>query len=136
MEILIDNKYNQIYIDQDTGIHYHITKKDTMYMSEEEFKDMLLKWKQSILTIRPKYSIVDNRDFNFFIAPEMQLWTVENIANEVYKVLEKSCFVMPEEFIANLSVAQLTDEVNQKEEEQRMHYFSTMEKAKSWILSE
>jgi len=135
MEILIDDKYNQIYLDQETSIHYHITKEETLYMSDEEFKDMLLNWKQSILTTQPKYSIVDNRDFNFCIAPEVQLWAAENIAAYVYKVLEKFCFVMPEEFITNLSVAQLTDEVNQTREEKRMHYFSDMEKAKNWILS-
>ncbi|OJJ14552.1 hypothetical protein BKI52_43025 [marine bacterium AO1-C] len=135
METLIDNKYNRIYLDPEYSIHYHITKKETMYMSEEEFKDMLFRWKQTIFDTRPKYSIVDNRDFNFFISPDLQVWTAENIANSAYEILEKFCFVMPEEFIANLSIAQLTDEVNQKNEEKKMHYFSDIAQAKNWVLT-
>lgn len=136
MEILVDNRYNQIYFDHQTSIHYHITKKDTMHMSEEEFKDMLFVWKKSIATIRPQYSLVDNRNFNFFIAPDLQVWVSQNITNPAVEKLDKFCFVMPEEFIANLSITQLTQEANQTNNEKKVHFFGDFEKAKQWILGD
>lgn len=135
METLFDDKYNKVLFDKAISLHYNINKAATIYMSEEQFKTLLFKWKTSVFNTQPRLILVDNRALQFPVSPDLQLWTVENISTPVLEmpVVEKFCFVMPEEFISNLSIAQLTGEANIKTGKNKIRYFSNLEEAKAWL---
>lgn len=138
MEILIDNKFNTISYDQGNHIYYHITKAATIAMSEGEFKNMLLKWKELIIKRAPQLILVDNREFNFPISPDLQAWAAKNISVPVMNMdsVQKFCFIMPEEFVSNLSIAQLTTETNHMTSQAQIQYFSELEEGKTWLLAQ
>lgn len=135
MEMLINDKFNKITLDSETGIHYHITKAETTFMRESEFKDMLLAWKKTVFETEPALILVDNREFQFPISPTMQMWVAENISAPVLALesVTRFCFVMPEEFIANLSISQLTAESNNLSTDTQMKYFASKEEAEQWL---
>ena len=135
MEILVNDKYNEIFFDKELSFHYNINKASTLYMSEHQFRELLLKWKASVFEMKPRLILVDNREFNFPISPDLQLWMVENISTPVLEMpgVEKFCFVVPEELISKLSITQLTDEANEKTDKNEIRYFGSLEEAKLWL---
>lgn len=135
METLINDQYNEIFFDQELSLHYNINKATTLHMSENQFRELLIKWKDSVFAIKPRLVLVDNRAFHFPISPDLQQWMVEHISTPVLEMpcVEKFCFVMPEEFISNLSLSQLADEANNDTDKNKIHYFGDLEEAKAWL---
>ncbi|WP_299461971.1 hypothetical protein [uncultured Microscilla sp.] len=135
MEILTKNEFNDIFFDQKLSLHYNINKSETLYMNENEFREMLLNWRASVFEIKPRLVLVDNREFQYPISPELQLWMVEHISTPVLEMpsVDKFCFVMPEEFIAHLSITQFTEEANNVIEENHIRYFGSLTEAMTWL---
>ncbi len=138
METLFSNKFNDIVYNEQNGIHYHITKEATSSMSEQEFREMLLNWKKVMSESQVKLILVDNRNFQFPISPELQTWTAQNISTPVLALdsVQKFCFVLPEEFIAQLSISQLTSESNNISQAEQLKYFANPEQAEEWLLAD
>ncbi|EAY25974.1 hypothetical protein [Microscilla marina] len=135
MEILIKDKFNDILFDQKLSLHYNTNKSDTFDMSESEFREMLLKWRASVFETKPRLVLVDNREFQYPISPEIQLWMVEHISTPVLEMpgVDKFCFVMPEEFISHLSITQFTEEANNVIEKNHIRYFGSLTEAMAWL---
>ena len=137
METLIDDKFNKIILDSESGIHYQIVKAETALIRESELQDMLLTWKKTVFETQAALLLVDNRKFQSAVSPEMQIWAAENISAPVLALdsVTKFCFVMPEEFVANLSVSQLTTESSKVAGNTLMKYFANKEEAEQWLMS-
>ncbi|EAY24891.1 hypothetical protein [Microscilla marina] len=137
METLFSDQFNDITYNKENGIHYHITKPATAQMTEAEFKQMLLNWKQLMLSCNPQWVLVDSLNFQFPISPDLQNWVVQNITMPVLTIgsIIKSSFVLPEEFISQLSVSQFTDEANHVSPKNNLQYFSSREAAEVWLKS-
>lgn len=138
MEILIDNKFHTISYDKDSQICYHITKATTIAMLEDDFRQMLLTWKELVMRVGPRLLLVDNREFNFPVSPDLQTWAAKNINVPVMALdnVQKFCFIMPEEFVANLSIVQLTTETSNMTNQAQIEYFSELEEGKTWLLAQ
>lgn len=137
METLFNSRFDEIILNKQTEILYHVTKPETVKMYEHEFKEMLLNWKKHVFTINPRLILIDNLQFLFPISPDLQIWAAENVGNPILSLdsVQKLCFVMPEEFIARLSISQLTDEANAISDNTQMKYFSNKVEASGWLLS-
>ncbi|WP_291726577.1 STAS/SEC14 domain-containing protein [Bernardetia sp.] len=102
-------------------------------MTEEEFKDEMLGFRELFLQHKPKKELVNTKDFLFTIHPEIQKWTDENIhklQNE-QGCLKKVAFIVSEDVIAALSVEQIFDEENSAAFNVR--YFSERQEAEEWL---
>ncbi|EAY24892.1 hypothetical protein [Microscilla marina] len=137
METLFSDQFNDIFYNKENGIHYHITKPATAQMTEAEFRQMVLNWKQLMLSCEPQWILIDNRDFQFPISPDLQNWVAQNVSAQVLALdsIIKSCFVLPEEFISQLSVSQLSDEAKNVSQKDSVRYFSSQEAAEVWLKS-
>lgn len=138
METLFSDKFNDIYYNPTNGIHYHITKPETIRMTEPEFKEMVLNWKKVMLEVTPQFILIDNRDFQFPITPDLQTWIAQNVSIPVLSQasVKKSCFVLPKEFIAQLSVSQLTEEAKNAAQGEVVRYFSDKKEAEEWLTND
>ncbi|HAS44893.1 MAG TPA: hypothetical protein DCS93_30715 [Microscillaceae bacterium] len=136
MDMLFNDRYNQTYFDPTTLLHYNTKKADTKYMSEDEFKELLINWKNSVLANNPKLILVDNQQFSFPISPDLQLWMVKHISTPVLQLpsVEKFCFVMSKDFISKISMDQFTNEANNDTKKNKIKYFGDLEEAKKWLL--
>ncbi|OJJ23899.1 hypothetical protein BKI52_05990 [marine bacterium AO1-C] len=137
MKEFVNDQFNRVYFDESNAIHYHITKADTAIMLEHDFKEMLLKWKESVFEVNPKKILVNNLEFDFPISPELQMWTVANASKPVMELpsVEKFCFVMPTELVPKLSVSQLTQESNKMGGRIQLRFFGSYENAHNWLLT-
>ncbi|EAY24889.1 hypothetical protein [Microscilla marina] len=137
METLFSDQFNDITYNKENGIHYHILKPTTAQMTEAEFKQMLLNWKQLMFSCNPQWILVDSLNFHFPISPTLQTWVVQNITMPVLAIgsVIKYFFVLPEEFISQLSISQFTDEANNVSQEGKIKYFSSKEAAEIWLKS-
>lgn len=137
MEVLVDDRYNKMYIDEEASIHYHITKKDTMYMTEQEFRDMLMTYKGSVIENKPSLILIDNRELQFPISPDLQDWITQHVTIPIIQtgLTGKCCFVLPKELISKLSISQLSQEMSAAQNIMKLKYFADFEEAKNWLLA-
>ncbi|EAY25973.1 hypothetical protein [Microscilla marina] len=135
METLLKDKFNDILFDQKLSLHYNTNKSETLHMSESEFKTLLLKWRASIFETKPRLVLVDNRELQYPISPELQLWMVENITTPILEMpsVDKFCVIVPQEFISHLSMNQLTEEVNQVIKQNPVRHFDNLTEAMAWL---
>ncbi|WP_299460851.1 hypothetical protein [uncultured Microscilla sp.] len=135
METLFSDQFNDIIYNKENGIHYHILKPTTAQMTEVEFRQMLLNWKQLMFSHNPQSILVDSLNFHFPISPDLQDWVLQNITTPVLAIgsVLGYCFVLPEEFISQLSISQFTDEAKNASSEEVMQYFSSREAAEIWL---
>ena len=138
MELITKDRYNEIKFDESAHLHYHIMKDATSDMSEEELRNILFVWKESVFKLRPKFLLIDSRDLNFPISPDFQDWITDNIAQPVANLEEvkKVCYVIPDEFISKLSITQLTDEHKEAVTNSKFKYVTTVEAAMQWFTNE
>ncbi|WP_299460849.1 hypothetical protein [uncultured Microscilla sp.] len=137
METLFSDQFNDILYNKENGIHYHVTKPTTAQMTETEFKQMLLNWKQLMVSHNPRWILVDSLNLHFPVSPELQNWLVQNITIPVLAIgsIIKSSFVLPQEFISQLSVSQFMDEASNVSPKNNLQYFSSREAAEIWLKS-
>lgn len=137
METILDNPHNTIYFDQENQLHYQVTKPATGNLYEEEFKEMLITWKESIFKLEPRLLLIDNRELQYPITPTVQEWIAQNITLPIaeHGAVKKCCFVMPQEFIAQLSQSQLNQEIETVNHTVSFSYFADLEEAKAWLLA-
>ena len=138
MKLIIKDRYNEIKFDESAHLHYHIMKDATSDMSEEELKNLLFIWKESVFKLRPKFLLIDSRDLDFPISPDFQNWITDNIAQPVANLEEvrKVCYVIPDEFISKLSITQLTGDHKEVIKSSKFKYVATIEEAKQWFTDE
>ncbi len=136
MEILFTDQYHETIFDPISQIHQHTAKPATVNMSEEEFKDMIKTWKETVFKANPTYLLIDNRDLNFPISPTLQEWVMMNAGIPAMNLssVKKLCFVIPKELISRLSVTQLSDDQEKIVESAEMAYFDNLESAHTWLL--
>ncbi|MDX1903953.1 MAG: hypothetical protein SFU27_07325 [Thermonemataceae bacterium] len=93
---------------------------------------------QMLANRKLQFVLTDTRHFSFPISPELQL---EYGAYSTKKFIELGCqklaVILPDELIANLSVQQLVEEVDDMHIAQKFEtrYFKNTMEAKEWLTS-
>ncbi len=124
MIVLFDDKF--ISISESDKILELKFKKETENMTDEQFKECALKWAEAVKDKKTKRLLVDIREFNYELSPEIVAWRNKNVVavyNEV--AAEKFAFISDKETVkqddpANTFVTK---------------YFSSIEEAKNWLQS-
>lgn len=105
MEKIIDNEFNEISFDKETSLHCHIVKAASSKMFADDFKAMLITWRETVFKLQPQLLLIDNRKQLFPISPDLQAWITEEVGAPVMH-LPYVKNIMPEDFITRLSMSQ------------------------------
>jgi hypothetical protein len=81
-------------------------------LSENEFKEMILKWFDFAKSFDVSIALTDLTRFTFAMTPDLQTWTTENVTVPLAKNYKyrKHAFIVPEEFFAKVSIDQFAEE--------------------------
>lgn len=135
MEIVYKDRFVEFFYEAQHTLFFDKWTVETDEMTEEKFKELILLRLHFIQEKSIKFALTDTKEFVYPIRPDLQDWIVEN-SSEVEKTygLQKHAFIMPEDFITNLSVEQFIDEAEEKEMATSA-YFSNQEEARNWLFS-
>lgn len=136
METVYENEYvvMQYYADKKLTeqIWYPTSKK----MSEINFREFMIFWREFVIKNGVKYHLIDARAFIFTIRPTLQDWiATEIVGPTVQKGFEKIAQVLPEkDLFAQISVEQTMDE-NASQGGLNFAHFASLEEGRKWLLS-
>lgn len=119
-------------INGNTG--FSVWNPNTSIMTDEEYIEIL---KENIQVSKAnhqvKYILADMRQFAYTMGTEVQAWVLENYGVGMKDAgILRMAIVMPNDFIANLSVEQAVDE---SKKEVPVNYFSNFEDAENWLYA-
>jgi len=109
----------------------------TESMSDVEYKQTFSSIADIIEKNNIKVWLGDTLEFKTPIVPTLQDWTANELNPRLVKAgLKKMAMIVPEEFIAQISVEQSVDEMNSRniENQFEIKYFEKIEDAKIWLL--
>jgi SpoIIAA-like len=110
-----------------------IWAETTGEMSEEEYRNHVKLYLETVCTHKPNRILVDTSYFYFHIAPQTQLWINEEIFPATIEAgLEKMAIIVSRDFISMLSVEQTMSE--NPNLGFSVHYFVNKEDALAWLL--
>jgi hypothetical protein len=134
METLYQDKFVLITYEESKHLLIDVWTEETEDLDEADFKKLLFTWQGYMKEKNAKFALTDTLRFRLPMTPDLQEWTVKNItlplSNEYNYT--KHAFIMPAEFIANLSIEQFTSETNK--EASFTKYFADMTQARKWLL--
>jgi len=104
-------------------------------MDTKEFKQEMLEY----LTLYDKYDIkfvlVDSREMNYPVVPEIQDWANENIIAKIITRLKKIAFIMPKDIFEQISIQQAMEDSQENDSNEMLtNYFDDDAKAMEWLL--
>ncbi len=114
MKTLHNDDYFSVQFDEEREIIVDIWSEKSEELDAEDFQALLLSWKALVLQHNADKAITDLVHFRFPMTPDVQEWTLKNITVPLSQEgnYRKHAFIMPQEFIANLSIEQFTEENN------------------------
>lgn len=137
-----ESDYCVVYFDEKTCLYEQYWYKESEKMDVKDFKEMVVKTSAITKGMRlPLLNIlIDNREFLFSIAPELQEWHANYVSPKLQKriidiSLVKTAYVASNDFISQLSIEQTADE-NLNKLDTTTRYFETLEEARAWLLDE
>lgn len=104
----------------------------TATMTEEQYKQEQLQTLEFVLKYQPKNLLINSRQLQFIITPDLQDWTNAHLVNPCIEAgVEKFAFVMPEGIIAQVAIHQAIDD--NPVQKSRTAFFSDKEQAFQWL---
>lgn len=132
---IFENTFAKCIVDRNEEILYLTWFESTRNMRDKDYKDTmrlyLEKYNENVPdSLKGLPALIDFRKFFFGIHPELQEWTNKKIFPYFKgdQINAKIAILASEGFIAQLSIEQLTENVN-------FQHFSLEEKAKIWVKS-
>lgn len=109
---------------------------DSANMSEEEYKNELVKYADLVVAHRPKNFLVNSSDFAFAVSPNVQLWIAENIfSRTMHPDAEKMAIIVSSDVFAQVSIEQTVEEASELLGKLNTRYFDVVEDAMKWLKS-
>lgn len=133
-QILHDNAFMTISLLEDgTSLDVEVKKGSEDYTDEAYREDQFVIF-NCIKTYKPRTIQVDLRALAFTVTPELQVWTAQHvIAPAADFGLQRIAHIMPEDFIANLAIEQLEQEVQGTSNSIEICIFKNKEEALPWL---
>lgn len=132
----MEEVYQSKYVKQ----FYHPEKKileviwtEGGLMTEEEYRKESLNFLEIADKYQSKGNLIDTRDFQYIISPDMQEWLNTAVFPKLMATgVQKMAFLVTEELFAQVSIEQTMNEEAAKEGFQT-HFFENREAAMSWL---
>lgn len=132
--ILHDDEYTKITFDEDSRIMNNI-RKHNPELSDADYKEQSLLLAELVEKHQPQYIIMNSRDMEFTIAPELQKWVNITIFPRLIKAgLKKGAFIVSDDLFTQVSIKQTLEE--DQASAFSIKYFDNVEDAKTWLLDE
>ncbi len=107
--------------------------KTTDKMTDEQYKNDMLKFAELAILHKPKYHLIKSVDFSYIITINMQDWTNNNIFPQLIEAgIKKIAFLVSAEIVSQLSIEQTLEEKNASAF--AIKYFDVETDAKKWLL--
>ncbi|WP_375561203.1 hypothetical protein ACE193_01215 [Bernardetia sp. OM2101] len=107
----------------------------TESMNAKEFKEEMQSLADMITEENVKFILSITKDLRFPIVPELQEWILEVIVPQFTDAkIEKQAMIVPEEFIAQLSMEQTVDDVELSKHTHESKFFTEVEEAQAWFF--
>lgn len=133
MDIIFQNQYITMYVDQDKSLINDVWQPTSDTMSLNEFKEILTIWKDCIIQNKLSKSLIDARTMAFVIDPEIQGWIAEEINTPARKAgLQKVATLLPSSIFEKVALEQTMSELEEIEGFQRK-MFDDEALAKEWL---
>ena len=117
------------------GLMEEYYTEETENMTTEILKELMRKLVGFWKIYKPTYYYSDMQHFKYPISPEMQKWVDQNIATKAIEYgMKKTARLMSQDFIAQLSIKQLTEEKAYAESIINK-FFDNEKDAKDWLFS-
>lgn len=133
METIYENRYLNLSFDTDRSLLALIWQPETINMYTADYKEQTNVIRDTFIEHRAARLLADTRKLNFPITPELQAWTNEHLTYVLQQNgLERTAVIMSEDFISQLAIEQIADDV---EADQRSDYrfFSDYNEALDWL---
>lgn len=137
-----EDKYCLVYFDEAEAAYEQCWYSETQNLSDKSFKGIIRNVSSLIHGEKRKAikSLLDTRDFLFSILPELQLWHADFVASKMSSYvtnseLNRTAALLSSNFISQLSIKQAMDENKSANNYGATHYFSYLEKARTWLMA-
>lgn len=131
---LLENRFCTYYYDKETNFLIQLWTNENEQMEEEDYKNEMLNYLHFVQKYSVPIALIDLKQFNFTIAPQLQIWVDTNIAVYANKIVGKIAFVFPQDLMVELSVDQVMTEKEGKNYK-ALNYFDNVKSAKDWLLA-
>ena len=102
-------------------------------MTEDDYKEEMKNYLKFVTTYKFRRALINTRDFNFIIKPDVQQWVDTKIATEASKIIHAIAFVIPTDAFAEASIRQVMMERNAMYV--NIEFFDDLEQARQWLLT-
>ncbi len=131
METLYKSKYIIIEFDKARSYMKVTRTKETEFYNDEEYLKENKIWESLVDKYKPKYALIDQREFYYIVAPDIQELLKKTIIKTATKnKLKKLAIVEPEDLFTKASVYQIFDDINNF----YLQYFKDIESAEKWLF--
>ncbi len=134
---ILNNEYVHIDLEADNSLAVATWLSESEDMSLEEYYTTFDQIAELFAQHRVKKWLGDAVNFRKAVTPDMQNWVATVFTPKVIGAgLTKMAVVLPTEFIANLSLEQTVDEMQELNEQLfAVRYFAQLQDARNWLLS-
>lgn len=130
---ILENKFCTYYYDKSENFLVQLWTNETGHMEEEDYKSEMLNYLNFVQKYTISKALINLQQFNFTIAPQLQIWVDTNIAIHANKIVGRIAFVLPQDIMVELSVDQVMTEKEGKNYK-ALNYFDNPKTAKDWLL--
>jgi len=128
-----DNNFAYNKIDLENKLLWQVWQNKSKEMIAEDFKKIMLEYAGLVVENKLDKILVDSREMNFTVVPELQDWINAEIQPLITPLHPKIAFVMPKDIFEQVSIQQVMDDAK-KSTENNTKYFNNIEEAEKWIL--
>lgn len=134
METILKNQYVVMYIDKNREFINDVWNEASGKMTTDEFKGILLQWKDLVIEHQLKKALIDTRKMAFMIEPSLQNWIAENINKPVKeKGFKRIATLLPSTIFEKVAMEQTMKEFTSVNNFQT-HIFDDEDVAKEWLF--
>jgi hypothetical protein len=132
---IFKNQYYSLSFYHSSTLLIYVAFPQTENMTKEDLEEGFVKTSEIMEELKPRFFLSDARQQLAVISPKIQLWIAQNIYPRWQNAgLQKLAIVIPTELIANLSIQQTVDEVEEvKKDGYEIRYFDDDKVAKNWL---
>ena len=130
---LYNGKFMKYIYEKENSLLEFYWSSETENMSDEEYKELMLKGIGFVELYNPKYVINNSKKKTYVTSVEMQEWAAENALSRMFKNgVVKFAIVESEDLLIQLATEQAVEEDEDKK--YGVMFFDSEEKARKWLL--
>ncbi|OJJ21521.1 hypothetical protein BKI52_13335 [marine bacterium AO1-C] len=134
-----EGKFCSMYYDEDLDLYEQYWSTDSEDMEDEDYKEIHTYLGDYLIkhSYTPHNFLLDNRENNFSMSPELQEWQAVNVLGRIAATLPhperlKIAVLVSEDFISQLSIEQAIEENETTDDTTK--YFEEEQAAREWLF--